>query len=603
VEGFSSLKLKIMETSLLKQINEEKQSFEDNYIQIVPGLLFNQKQTIEQIYFQYNSKFQTGEIDEDGDKKYFYNINRNPCKVYSKAIDFDTKNIRLLTSEIGNSLKTWFLERELKVWMKEKQFGKVLNRIFAELPVFGSVVLKVINGNIHFVDLRNFIVDQSSDTLDTANYIIEKHPYTVIQFRKVAKEMGWDNTVVEDTISKFREMKGTKHIMVYERYGEVESEGGKWDYRRVYLADVGVDEQDERTGQRIPYRGVELKSDIIEEIPYWEFHLEKLPGRWLGIGVIETLFEPQIRENELCNLQAKASYWRAIVMFKSQDPGIAGKNLLAENRNGDVVDTSAGDLNQLDISDRNLAFFNEETQKWMHNRDELTFSYDVVQGERLPAGTPLGSAQIAISQTLSYFEMIQENIAMDVKEMIFDVILPQFEKDSTPKHTLRIVGKDLDNYIAMVKDGLVREEVVKQYINGNFVDSSDVKVIGIAIENNLKQNGELLKELPKNFYEGLEYDIDIDITGESVDTRVKSATKFAILQAVTADPTMTTDPFKKKLLYSMAEDGGINLNDFMGQDNTPIEQQMSATMGGAGGGVSAPAMTPNPIMGQNTKTI
>jgi hypothetical protein len=593
-----------METNLLKSINEEKQAFEGNYIQIVPGFTFNQKQTIEQIYRHYNSQFELGEIDEDGDKKYFYNIVKNPCKIYSKAIDFDTKNVRLLTADGGNPIKTWFMERDLKFWMRDKQFGKILNRIFYELPIFGSVVLKVINGQIYFVDLRNFIVEQSADTLEDANYIIEKHPYTVAGFRKAMKEIGVDESKIEETIKLYRQMTDIRHIMVYERYGEVEIKDGKWEYRRVYIADVGVDKEDQMTNRTVPYRGIELKSDVVSENPYWEYHLEKIPGRWLGIGVVETLSEPQIRENELANLQSKASYWRAIVLFKSQDPGIAGKNML-ENRNGDIVDTSAGDVNQLDISDRNLAFFNEETTKWMKNRDELTFSYDVVQGERLPAGTPLGSAQISISQTLSYFEGIQENIAMGVKEMIYSVILPQFEKDSTPEHTLRIVGRDLDTYIAMIKDGLVNEEVVKQYIKGKFPTQYEAKVIGIAIENGLKKSGELLKKLPKDFYKDNKYDVDIDITGESVDTRVKSATKFAILQAITTDPTMLVDPFKKKLLYSMAEDGGINLNDFIGQEQKSIEQQMAELQPqtGAGGGVARMSVPNNPMAGQTTKTI
>jgi len=590
-----------MENNILKMINDEKQSFENKNIQIVPGLLFNQKQTIEQIYFYYNSKFQSGEIDEDGDKKYFYNINKNPCKIFSKAIDFDTKNIRILTADGGNPLKTWFMERDLKFWMKDKQFGKVLNRIFYELPIFGSVVLKAIKGNLYFVDLRNFIVEQSADTLEDANYIIEKHPYTVASFRKAMKEMGVENDKIEETINLYRQMPGVKHIMVYERYGEVKTEE-KWEYRRVYIADVGVDQEDQMTQRVIPYRGIELKSDVVEENPYWEYHLEKIPGRWLGIGVVETLFEPQINTNESENLLSKASIWRAIVLFKSQDPGMAGKNM-GENRYGDVIDTSAGDVNQLNIQDVNLAHFNDRFNRWMKNRDELTFSYDVVQGERLPAGTPLGSAQIAMSQTLSYFETIQETIAMDVKEMIFKVILPQWEKESTKEHTIRLVGKDLDIYIAMIKDELVQEEVVKQYIKGNFVNGEQAKIIGIVVENGLKKSGELLKTLPKDYYKNTKYDIDIDITGESVDTRVRNATKFAILQALQADPMILQDPIKKKIIFSIAEDGGINLNDIVGQEQKSPEQQMTEMQGQkGGGGVSKPQMqTPTP--GTKTTTI
>jgi hypothetical protein len=368
---------------------------------------------------------------------------------------------------------------------------------------------------------------------------------------------------------------------------------------------VGVDQEDQMTHRTIPYRGIELKSDVITENPYWEYHLEKMPGRWLGIGVVETLFEPQIRENETTNLQSKASYWRAIVLFKSQDPGVAGKNLLTENRNGDVLDTNAGDINQMNIQDNNLAHFNDDHNRWMKNRDELTFSYDVVQGERLPAGTPLGSAQIAMSQTLSYFETIQESIAMDVKEMIFKVILPQWEKESTTEHAIRLVGKDLDTYISMIKDGLVVEEVVKQVIKGKFPSEYDAKVISIAIENGLKKDGEILKKIPKDFYKDTKYDIDIDITGESVDTRVRNATKFAILQAVQADPMILQDPIKKKILFSIAEDGGINLNDFVGQEQKDPMQQMTE-MGAqkqGGGGVSAPNMETAPTPGAKTATI
>jgi hypothetical protein len=587
---------------ILRQINTEINDYESKYIQIVPGFYFNQKQILEQIYYYYNSKFQSGEIDEDGDKKYFYNIVKNPCKVFSKAIDFDTKNIRLLTAESGNPLKTWFMERDLKYWMKDKQFGKVLNRIFAEIPVFGSVVVKIVNGFPQFVDLRNFVVEQSSDTLDGSNYIIERHPYTIPDFRRAGKEMGWDKDKINEAIKEFRKMKGVSHIMVYERYGEIEKKkpdgNNEYPYKRIFFADVGVDEVDMNTQLTTYHKGVLLKEEEWSGNPYYEFHLDKIPGRWLGVGVVETLFEPQIRENENCNLQAKASYWRAIVMFKSQDPGIAGKSLLTENKNGDVLDTSAGDLVQLDISDKNLAFFNEEHNKWLRNRDELTFSYDVVQGERLPAGTPLGSAQIAISQTLSYFETIQETIALDVKEMLYEVI-KQFEKESTPEHIVRLVGKDLDTYISMIKDGLVAEEVVKQVIKGKFPTNYDAQVIGIAIENSFKQNGELLKKLPKNFYKDVKYAIDIDITGESVDTRVRNATKFAILQAIQADPT------KKKILFSVAEDGGVNLNDFVGQEKQSIEQQIAGAEGQkmGGGGISKPQMAQGAMPGQTSKTL
>ncbi|NCN26063.1 hypothetical protein GW915_00675 [bacterium] len=581
--------------TILRQINKEVYDFKNKQISIVPGLFFNQRDMLERIYFFYNSKFTTGDVDDDGDRKYFLNINKNPCKIFTKAVDFDTKNIRMLTAGGGDPTKTWFMERDLKYWMRKQQFGKVLNRIFMELPIFGSVVLKVVKGVPYFVDLRNFIVSQSAENLDKSNYIIEIHHLTPQEFRATAKIMNWKEEKVDEVIEKYHQMKGMSHIRLYERYGEVESispEGKKrYPYQRVFIADVGVDEYDQYGELRVQHPGVQMSAEDWEGHPYWEFHAEKMSGRWLGIGVVETLVEPQIRQNELANLQAKASTWAALRIFQSRDSGL-NRNLLTDTRNGEILNVDS-EITQIDMSDRNLAYFNDEFRKWMLNRDEMTFSTDAIQGERSPAGTPLGSVQIAIGQTLTHFERIQEDIAMTVKELLYEVILPQFEKDNTAEHTLRLVGHDLETYISLVKNELVLKELIRQ-ISSNlpFPTKQDLEITTAAIEEAIKQNKEKIITIPKGFYANTKYDVDIDITGESVDTRVRYATKFAILQAITADPTMTTDPMKRKFLYSMAEDGGVNLNDLMEVQTSSPEGQMNsqAPQTGAGGGVSAPQM-------------
>jgi len=583
---------------MLKQINKEIIDFQTKQIQIVPGLSFNQYDTINKILFYYNSRYTTGDVDNDGDRKFFYNINRNPCKVFSKAIDFDTKNIRLLTLGGQSARKTWFMERDLKYWMRDIQFGKVLNKIFADLPVYGSVVVKIVDGKPMFVDLRNFVIESSADTIDEANYKTEIHSYTPDDFRAVAKQMKWDEAKVKETIDLYHEMKETSHIRVYERYGEVQDPvTDEWAYKRVFLADVGIDEMDQQGNTMIQHPGVELGNEEWEGHPYREFHANKVIGRWLGIGTVEELFEPQIAQNQNTNLQNKSANWTALRIFQTRDETI-NRNLMTDAKNGEII-TAESEITQINMADRNLGFFNQQDERWMRNRDELTFSYDAVQGERLPAGTPLGSAQIAVTQTLSYFELIQENIALDVKEMLYEVIIPQFEKENTAEHTLRLVGKDLDEYVEMVKDELVNKEIMRQAIKGNFVDSQGKEMIEVSIMAEAKQNKELSLTLPKGFYKDIKYDVDIDITGESMDTRVRNATLFAVLQAVTADPTVTQDPTKKKIVSLMLENGGVNPTDIFESDvKAPEDIMQSPQMGG--GGVSAPSLPASGGGGEQT---
>lgn len=586
---------------LLRQINRELLDYKAKNIQIVPNLWFNQYETLQKIYFHSNSKFRTGDFDSEGDRKYFYNINKNPCMVFTKAIDFDTKNIRILTAGGGDPYKTWFMERDLKYWMRDKQFGKVLNRIFKELPIFGSVVLKVVDGTPYFVDLRNFIVDQTADDIDSMNYKLEIHNYTVPQFKKVATQMKWEQAKIDQVIAEYHKMKDISHIRLYERYGEVpdiKDDGSTtYSYKRVFLADVGVDEFDMYGNIVSVHPGVELESKEWDGDPYWEFHINKVAGRWLGVGLVELLFEPQIRHNEIANLQAKASHWAALRVFQTRDAAI-NRNLMTDTRNGEVLNTES-EITQVNMEDRNLAFFNEETAKWNKNIDSLTIAF-------APVGHSVIAIQIAQDQVISYFKHIQQDVALDVKEMLFEVILPKFQSDNSPEHTLRIVGKDLEQYIEMVKNDLMVKEIIRQVTSGKpFPTEEQKNAIGLAIEESIKQQKEKIMTIPKNFYSELKFDIDIDIMGESVDVRDRSAARLSILQAITADPTMTTDPIKRKILIGMAEDGGLNPADFLDTPKTNIGNTTNQAPQNirAGGGVSAPVPGQSAMPGQMTKTI
>jgi hypothetical protein len=586
--------------TLLDLITQEKKDFEHQIVQVVEGFDFNQKSTLERIYRYYNSKFEGGEVDTEGNKKYFFNIVRNPCKVTTKAIDFDTKDIRILTAAGSDPLKTWYFERDLRFWMKDQDFGKVLNRIFTELPILGSVVLKIIDGVPHFVDLRNFIVEQSADTLGKAEYIIEKHLFTPMEFRKVGTKMGWEN--IDKAIEEWRRM-DEPYLTVYERYGEVKDEEDNFTYRRFFVADVGTEDVD-RFGKVTPYQGIELASEEVTKHPYHEFHLEKIPGRWLGVGIIETLFDAQVRMNELANQLSKGTYWAAAHIFQSADESV-NRNLKHDVKDGEII-TADSEITQVNMGNRNLDFFNQESMRWMKNIDDLTFRYEVIRGERLPAGTPLGAARIAAFMNGAYFDHIRETIALDMKKLIYDVIIPRFQRENTREHTLRLVGVDLDK----IRELLIGEkayndlfrfiEKKRQLPSNRFLDGLK-SIVGEKIG----QKKEILLKIPKDFYKNLKYKIDIVITGEQKDTAVMAQTYFAALQAITADPTLLTDPSKKKFFYKWLEQGGISPIDLEPEQPLPSVEQLvqQLPVKGAGGGVSrpaAPAQSGTPVPGERT---
>jgi hypothetical protein len=284
------------ELSITPTIQQELDDFGQD-ITIINGWNFNQKKQVERSILYFNSKFVDGDVDTDGLKLYFFNIIQSACGTTTKAIDIDTKDFVLLTAPGGNPLKTWFYQRDLKNWMKQKEFGKILNRLCRELPVFGSVVLKYVNGDVKFVNLKNFVCEQNADSLNDSNYIIEQHYYTPNEFRSLGEEMGWNN--VEKTIDAFRgaNSKNTnlasQYIRVFERYGEVYNPKSKeYEYSVCYVADIPLNTKtDPNSAFQTAGADFILKTIKIEKHPYIEFHINKIPGRWLGVGIPEQLSE------------------------------------------------------------------------------------------------------------------------------------------------------------------------------------------------------------------------------------------------------------------------------------------------------------------------
>jgi hypothetical protein len=552
-------------------------------VSVVDNCYFNQKETIERIIRYINSQYEYGNIDADGDYKYFYNIINNPLRTTTKAIDFDTKDINVLTDFGGDPVKTWYINRDLKFWMKDKQFSKILNRLFIEIPMFGSSVLKVVNNKPYFVDLRNFKVSPEVESLDASDFIIERHSFYPDEFIKTAKEMGWE---WENVISNFRERKDT-FIEVYERYGWYDGS-----YKHIFWTNVGVGEKDARTNQEMPSKGETLSITEVSKHPYYEFHFEKIIGRWLGRGIPELLFDAQVRLNENENLQAKGSSWSALRLFFSTDPTIQ-KNLATDVSNGDVI--VGRDLNEVSMIDRNLAYFQQITQRWLSNRDENCLTYDVIQGSGLPSGTPLGSANLAANMAGGWFDFIREQIAEDVKNLLWKEIIPNFQKENNKEHTLRLVGEDLDAINELLRKQSITDKI-KEYISKNLKlpTSKMVDAFKAVIDEKILSSKERLLTIPKDFYKDLKYKIDIVITGESKDARIYAQTLLSALQAITADATLLTDPIKKKMFARYLEQGGVFMSDILNEK--PKEMTEQPVIKGSGGGVSRPQPMPNMAM-------
>ncbi len=562
-------------------------------VQMPGGYFFDHALTLRKADAFYNSQFTTGNKDSVGMRKYFYNIVKAPCDIATKFVDLDTKDITLVSETPDDEWVIWLMQRDLRCWLKEKGIGKLLNQIAFDYPKYGSVVTKKGKDNKWAkVNLQNMRLDPGADTLEDSYFVIEVHDMSA---RELAG-MPWD----EEAKARLLDSPAPRFI-IYEAYFQ-NRDSSKKKWCRRFLANFltcnfsgrrieTAESQIIKTGaEYLP--GITLFEDEVDELPYRELHWEKVPGRWLGLGFVEHLFDNQVRMNELTNVKAKGLYFTSLKLFQTRDPGVM-RNVLSDAQNGDVLSVNS-EITPLQNEERNLAVFNQEEQRWDKNTNEKTFSFDIARGDDLPSNTPLGVAQMSQAMVVSYFQIKQENFGLFVKDVILDDVIPQFQRENSKKHTMRFASsdKDIEKLRQAMVDIYMRDSILGHvFKTGSVPEPIEVAQFKESATEQLKRKGDLFVDITDNYYEAVKYNLDIIITGEQTDVRAKLQTMMTALQMISANPAILQDGPAKTMLFSMLEMVGCSPVD-MGLTNYQAPPPPTPEQGQAAGAQAMPNTGP-----------
>lgn len=593
--------------NIFKTIRDERDDFLNNEIEVVPGYNFSQYETVKKIHLYYNSQYVNGNYDVINGvqrKKVFHNISNWRCEVATKMIDLDVKDFTLISNNPEQDLNVYLLEKELKVWLKKNDMGQILNQISENLPKYGSCVLKKNKDDIYLVDLRYLYNDQSAECLEDGRYVLLKNFLSHQELRKMSKK-GWEN--VQDAIDNFSgkynlgydqlgngvSMDGSLQqqnndvplVEVFERYGQVplswftDKESDENEYVLAKYICAGVDEVTKNDeGVITEEDGLILYKEQIDEMPFKEVHYNRTNGRWLGIGIVETLFENQRRINEIKNQEAMALELASVQLFQTRDTTIAS-NILTDVNNGEILRVKS-EITPIATESRNVTGFKVVSDEIEQHSDSLTFSRDVVSGENPPASATLGAIQIQTQQTTAVFEYKKENIGLFLSEFIEDLVFPQIEKELNKEHVLRLTG----SFEEMQK---LRNNFVINCTNREFFD----KIISDDEFDPTQENYDLIKEtyiqkanafgdkiwtkVMKNFFKDLDYYVDLTITGENKNPFAQIQNGQALLMTMQKDPTIMQDPVKKKLLFKIMSNMGWHMSELEDLNSTqPSPMQM-----------------------------
>jgi hypothetical protein len=518
------------------QLKKELEDFFDNKITIGgakkdknKGYRYNQAETLNLIEYIGASKFEKGEVDSEGQQKFYLNQSVFRADVASKMIDIDVKDHRFIPADGHSEVPTILLQRKFKNWAKDVGYGIELNDMVEKFPFYGSLVIKGRGKEFDIVDINKLRNQQDAKSLNEASYVIIEHTMKMWE----AQDMpDWDLSGLE--------YEWDDDITVYERYGRVPKQ----------FFEEGADEKesvDTLSFICLDKKGKKEYSQLlfIEEIknrPFKECHWKRRAGRWLGVGEIENNFENQKARNAVFNLRMRSVVWSAKSIFQSTDESVA-KNLVAEVRDGDVMTITGNGIQPVNTQTKALADYNAADQAIEQNSDQKSFTFEVATGEQLQSGTPFRLGVLMSNSVNNHFGLKREKLSLMLKELLYDFILPKFEKE---------ISKDDIEYIASGSDGY--EDLIDVYVNAKldaFIWDKIVKegrVPSVEEQEGYKNAIRTLRgisfEIFKDSFKDAKYKIDIVITGESVNLESKIETMTNLYNAL----AQRGDPRAEKIL-------------------------------------------------------
>lgn len=531
------------------KIEKEISNFTSGSSEISPGVQFSQWNLARRILLFANQVYPTGKTDSQGNYKYWFDITSPRIDTEVKNVDFDTSDVIAFSKPKKDATAVFLTNGRLKEWMRENGQATVINDSIEEFSDWGNVVWKKVKGGYEKVDLKNFyVINQAARTLNDTP-ATERHQLTQSQLR--AKKNVWDSDVIDSLIEKNTnrdtsttkdgnpERKESPYYEVYERNGEVSlSDLKEAQEKRVLKGDDTIFVLAKVV---MPKEGDDvLFAEEISEMPYREAHRGRYNGRWWREGIREKLFEIQTRANEIGNHIARGLEWSSKTIF-SASSRTAAKNILTDMQSGDVLRDA--DIKQVDVRMHGLDQLIADWNRLMTLADQLCNSYEVARGETMPSGTPFRLGAMLSIAAGKMFDFLREKLALGLKDVFQDWILPDLIKEMKGSDILRITGNAdyIKRFYEIAAEGWYRRNLWN--IGSHTPEQAEVLKEMKIVEWG-KSEGDFAK-MTKRIFNDFKPRVQIIITGENV----KMASD---LETLSTFANMEVDPIRRTALIEMA---------------------------------------------------
>ena len=580
----------------------------------------NMREDIDTTDAYLNSKHISGSKDSLGRDKPFFNIVVAARNIWYRATDIDVKDIKIRAVKEKDEIKAFLATILLQQWMKEVNFGQYLNDWGLCLANHGSAISKFIEKGKDLIcrvmDWNNMIVDPIDFD---SNVKIEKMWFTPAQLRK---EKKYNQEFVENlikgletrkTIAELPKDNKSRYIAVYEVHGELPSsflddkDNNKDIDEDTYIQQMHVVSFQANKENSSKFDDYTLFKGREKNDPLSIAHLIRKDGQTYTGGAVKHLFEAQWMVNHNKKLE-KDKLDAGKNLFQTSDGNLVGQNALTDMVESQIIiHKEGGPLTRVETSP-DIGGVQASKNDWQAIANQIAGISEAMQ-EAPKSGVAWRTIQASLQESHLLFELMRETKGLFIKQIIKTYVLPFFMKQLD---TTEEISTILENYqIKEIDSRYIPNEAIRRInqkkketiLSGEIYDpgleTTDLASATQEIQSNLTGNQRFIRPSDissvtwKSIFKDFENELDIDVTGESMDAQGAMATLTTVLQTITTNPSVLQDP-NVKLVFNriLSLSGGISPLEITATQAQPMPQPQMA--GAPVGGAPQLAMAASP---------
>lgn len=526
---------------------------------------------INKIYAYLNSKHISGETDALNREKPFFNIVNAARNIYYRATDIDRKNINVKPTKISHDVPAFVATVALQNWMRKENFGAFLNDWGLELAGFNSAVVKFVEAE---GELNCMVVPWSRLIVDQVNF--DKNPKIEIlelTEQELYKRKGYDREMVDrlcDSLEARTLTDGTKidtkshYIKLYEVHGvfPLSYLTGKESDEDEYVQQMHVLSFVE-SKNRGEYDNFTLYAGRETQDPYMLTSLLPATDGSISLdGSVKNLFEAQWMVNHSMKSIKDQLDVASKLIFQTADQNFIGRNVLSAIEQGDILVHQVNlPLTQVNNGSHDITSQQNFATMWKQLGSEINGVSESMMGNVAPSGTAWRQVEALLQESHSLFELMTENKGLYIEAMMRKYVIPylkkQFDTSEEIAATLEAHGISKIDALYIPQEAAKRfnQEAVDKaikYLEGgtSTIPSPYNKDIEeTKIKDELAQFGNqrffVPSDIPnktwKEVFKDLEWELEVEVTGESSDKNTMLTTLSTALQAIT-NPAYANNP-------------------------------------------------------------